>query len=90
MSSSLPTLYENSIASAESLETIRDDNDAASFAPSELSEHWYQSSRDRLGLGGQVRKGGVLPWTEVSSEDTSGKPSHRYRLSSLVKGALRS
>jgi hypothetical protein len=90
MSSGLPTLYENSIASTESLETIRDDNDAASFAPSELSEHWYQSPRDRLGLGGQMRKGGVLPWTTVSSEDTSGKPKNRHRLSSLVKGALRS
>lgn len=90
MSSSLPTLYENSIASAESLETIRDDNDAASIAPSELSEHWHQSPRDRLGLGGQMRRGGVLPWTAVSSEDTSGKPKNRHRLSSLVKGALRS
>ena len=87
MSPSLPTLYENSIASAESLETIRDD---ASIAPSELSEHWHQSPRDRLGLGGQMRRGGVLPWTAVSSEDTSGKPKNRHRLSSLVKGALRS
>lgn len=77
MSSGLPTLYENSIASTESLETIRDDNDAASLAPSELSEHWHQSPRDRLGLGGQMRKGGVLPWTAVSSEDTSARDSQQ-------------
>ncbi|UPX11587.1 uncharacterized protein EKO05_0002184 [Ascochyta rabiei] len=71
MSSGLPTLYENSIASTESLETIRDDGDTrsiapsftpSSIAPSELSEHWHQSSRDRLGLGGQMRKSDVLPW----------------------------
>ncbi|KAJ4992097.1 hypothetical protein SVAN01_02418 [Stagonosporopsis vannaccii] len=97
MSSGLPTLYENSIASTESLETIRDESDAhsiapsvtpSSIAPSELSEHWHQSSRDRLGLGGQMRKSDVLPWN--STEDSLGKPKSRNRLSSLVKGALRS
>lgn len=97
MSSGLPTLYENSIASAESLDTVRDESDAqsiapsitpSSIAPSELSEHWHQSPRDRLGLGGQVRKNDVLPW--AATEDTAGKPKNRRRLSSLVKGALRS
>jgi hypothetical protein len=97
MGSSLPTLYENSIASTESLETIRDDSDArstapsftpSSIAPSELSEHWHQSSRDRLGLGGQLRKSDVLPWK--TAEDTLGKPKSRHRLSLLMKGALRS
>ncbi len=96
MSSGLPTLYETSIASTESLETIRDDSDArsiapsvapsftpSSIAPSELSEHWQQSSRDRLGLGGQLRKGDVLPWK--TTEDSIGKPK-RHRLSMLLKG----
>ncbi|KAJ8107491.1 hypothetical protein OPT61_g8827 [Boeremia exigua] len=77
MSSGLPTLYENSIASTESLATIRDESDAQSVAPSvapssiassELSEQWHQSSRDRLGLGGQMRKDEVLPWNTM--EDT--------------------
>lgn len=98
MSSGLPTLYENSIASSESLETVRDDGDArsiapsvtpSSIAPSELSEHWYQSPRDRLGLGGQLRKSDVLPWK--TGEDDPGKPkTQRHRLSMLMKGALRS
>ena len=96
MNSGLPTLYENSIVSTESLETIRDDGDAqsiapsltaSSIAPSELSEHWHLSSRDRLGLGGQLRKSEVLPWK--TAEDAQGKPK-RHRLSLLVKGALRS
>jgi len=98
MSSGLPTLYENSIASTESLETVRDDSDArsiapsftpSSIAPSELSEHWHQSSRDRLGLGGQMRKSDVLPWSKTM-EESPGKPKNRYRLSLLMKGALRS
>ncbi|KAF1932224.1 uncharacterized protein M421DRAFT_416949 [Didymella exigua CBS 183.55] len=98
MSSGLPTLYENSITSTESLETIRDDSDArsiapsftpSSIAPSELSEHWHQSSRDRLGLGGQMRKSDVLPWGKTM-EDSPGKPKNRHRLSLLMKSALRS
>ncbi|KAF2626823.1 hypothetical protein BU25DRAFT_411349 [Macroventuria anomochaeta] len=97
ISSGLPTLYENSIASTESLETIRDDSDVrsiapsftpSSIAPSELSEHWHQSSRDRLGLGGQLRKSDVLPWK--TAEGSLGKPKSRHRLSLLMKGALRS
>jgi hypothetical protein len=97
MSPGLPTLYENSITSTESLDTIRDDGDArsiapsftpSSIAPSELSEHWHQSSRDRLGLGGQLRKSDILPWGKTA-EDTPGKQK-RYRLSLLMKGALRS
>ncbi|KAF3001281.1 hypothetical protein E8E13_004317 [Curvularia kusanoi] len=82
LSSSLPTLYENSIASTESFDTIRDDNVSiapsvtpSSIAPSELSEHWHQSSRDRLGLGGQVRRSDVLPWTAV--EDPSARDSQQ-------------
>jgi hypothetical protein len=98
MSSGLPTLYENSIASTESLETVRDDSDArsiapsftpSSIAPSELSEHWHQSPRDRLGLGGSMRKSDVLPWSKTM-EESPGKPKNRHRLSLLMKGALRS
>ena len=98
MSPGLPTLYEHSIASSESLETIRDDSDArsiapsvtpSSIAPSVLSEHWHQSPRDRLGLGGQLRKSDVMPWK--TGEDDLGKPkTQRRRFSMLMKGALRS
>ncbi|XPS70603.1 hypothetical protein M3J09_002811 [Ascochyta lentis] len=89
MSSGLPTLYENSIASTESLETIRDDGDArsiapsftpsftpSSIAPSELSERWHQSSRDRLGLGGQIRKSDVLPW-KTAEDDSAARDSQQ-------------
>ncbi|KAF1842688.1 uncharacterized protein K460DRAFT_133137 [Cucurbitaria berberidis CBS 394.84] len=67
--SALPTLYEASVASTESLATVRDDSDArslapSSIAPSELSGHWYESPRERLGLGGRLRKNDVVPWDD--------------------------
>jgi hypothetical protein len=34
----------------------------SSITPSEMSASWYQSSRERLGLGGRLRKDGALPW----------------------------
>jgi hypothetical protein len=68
-SSALPTLYEASLASsAESLATVQNDSDARSIAPStiapsELSRHWYESPRERLGLGGRLRMSNdVSPW----------------------------
>ncbi|KAK3722157.1 hypothetical protein LTR37_002590 [Vermiconidia calcicola] len=33
-----------------------------SVAPSYMSEQWHMSPKQRLGLGGRVRKGDVLPW----------------------------
>ncbi|KAK3704434.1 hypothetical protein LTR37_013857 [Vermiconidia calcicola] len=38
-----------------------------SVAPSHLSEQWRMSPKERLGLGGRLRKGDVLPW-EVTED----------------------
>ncbi|KAL6711813.1 hypothetical protein ACN47E_002856 [Coniothyrium glycines] len=76
--SALPTLYETSLASTESLDTIRDDDDAVSIAPStiapsELSNHWYESPRERLGLGGRLRMStDISPWDRGESLASSG------------------
>lgn len=90
-SSALPTLYEASLASTESLDTIRDDGDAQSIAPStiapsELSKHWYESPRERLGLGGRLRMNDVSPWDNHG--ETLGKPK-KSRLSMFGKGISR-
>ncbi|KAF2850664.1 hypothetical protein T440DRAFT_489502 [Plenodomus tracheiphilus IPT5] len=70
--SALPTLYEVSLASStESLGTVRDNRDRdgdtysiapSTIAPSELSKHWYESPRERLGLGGRLKMNDVSPW----------------------------
>jgi hypothetical protein len=83
----LPTLYEGSVASTESLETVRDNSDAqsvaaSSIAPSVLSEQWYQNPRDRLGLGGRLRKGDAPRWKTI--EEPQGKPKKNL-LSFLVR-----
>lgn len=79
VSSALPTLYEASLASTESLATVRDDREDAeardeddddvqsiapsTIAPSVLSTHWYESPRERLGLGGRLRMSNdISPW----------------------------
>ncbi|KAH7372327.1 hypothetical protein BKA66DRAFT_513878 [Pyrenochaeta sp. MPI-SDFR-AT-0127] len=90
-SSALPTLYEASMASTESLVTVQNDNDAqsiapSSIAPSELSGHWYESSRERLGLGGRLRMNDVLPWD--SQGNSLGKPK-KNRLSMFGRGVAR-
>ncbi|KAF2132838.1 hypothetical protein P153DRAFT_364101 [Dothidotthia symphoricarpi CBS 119687] len=87
--SGLPTLYELSLASDESLETVRGNSDAysiapSSIAPSELSVQWYDSPRERLGLGGRIRKNDVLPWEMMGSPGGKAKKS---RLSMFGKGA---
>jgi hypothetical protein len=94
-SSRLPTLYEASIGSTESLnsvhseETVQDDRDADSYsiapstvAPSELSAHWHDSPRERLGLGGRLRMNAELPWE--SQGEVPGKLK-KYRLSMFGK-----
>ncbi|KAL5421744.1 hypothetical protein PMIN04_005262 [Paraphaeosphaeria minitans] len=40
---------------------------ATSFTPSVMSASWYRSSRERLGLGGRIRKSDVLPWEQKDS-----------------------
>ncbi|KAF2663052.1 hypothetical protein K491DRAFT_686209 [Lophiostoma macrostomum CBS 122681] len=49
---------------------------ASSITPSEMSASWYQSSRERLGLGGRIRKDGSLPWErgELQPELERGFP----------------
>lgn len=96
-SSGLPTLYEASLASTESLATVQlgqdqqdeqeehdnDNDDAQSIAPSTiapsvLSTHWYESPRERLGLGGRLRMSNDLsPW---DNGESLGKP-RKNRLS---------
>jgi hypothetical protein len=96
VSSGLPTLYEASLASIESDgnlsdETVQDhdDTDAQSIAPStiapsELSAHWRDSPRERLGLGGRLRMNAELPW-EVQGQGESPGKLKKYRLSMFGK-----
>jgi hypothetical protein len=96
ISSGLPTLYEASLASTESDgnlsdETVQDhdDTDAQSIAPStiapsELSAHWRDSPRERLGLGGRLRMNADLPW-EVQGQGESPGKLKKYRLSMFGK-----
>ncbi|PVH98572.1 hypothetical protein DM02DRAFT_42701 [Periconia macrospinosa] len=96
----LPTLYEASVASTETITDVMDDRESStrrsfdsmsiaesaadSIAPSEMSESWYRTSKDRLGLGGRIiRKDGVLPW-ENDEQAVSGKPK-KGRLSVFSK-----
>ncbi|KAF2739152.1 hypothetical protein EJ04DRAFT_354080 [Polyplosphaeria fusca] len=74
----MPTLYEDE-GSSSSTETIaclpeareRRNSDAGSVTGSVMSASWYQSSRERLGLGGRIRKSDVLPWE--SAADAPGR-----------------
>jgi hypothetical protein len=88
--SSLPTLYEASVASSsETNDTIaelpdigrsRKNSDAVSIAPSltpsEMSATWYQTSRERLGLGGRIRKNDVLPWESSGGVQPGKRKKH--------------
>ncbi|KAF2035955.1 hypothetical protein EK21DRAFT_53554 [Setomelanomma holmii] len=87
--SGLPTLYEASLASTESDETVQDERDVDSYsiapstiAPSVLSAHWHDSPRERLGLGGRLRMNDPLPWE--SQREPPGKLK-KFRLSMLGK-----
>lgn len=97
--SALPTLYEASLASTDSIhsadsdETVQDDKDTDSHsiapstvAPSELSAHWHDSPRERLGLGGHLRMDAELPWEGQREEPGKLK---RYRLSMFGKATPR-
>ncbi|KAL5379447.1 hypothetical protein DPSP01_008512 [Paraphaeosphaeria sporulosa] len=56
---------------------------ATSFTPSVMSASWYRSSRERLGLGGRIRKSDVLPWEQTDTD--RGKPK-KSRLSVFSRG----
>ncbi|KAF2187819.1 hypothetical protein K469DRAFT_628857 [Zopfia rhizophila CBS 207.26] len=72
----LPTVYEGSSSNdtigdlpdpgESSKPRSRQNSDATSIAssvtPSEMSASWYRSPRERLGLGGRIRKSDALPW----------------------------
>ncbi|KAH7086960.1 hypothetical protein FB567DRAFT_56039 [Paraphoma chrysanthemicola] len=100
--SGLPTLYEASLASTESDETVQDERDDATvqgdgdddsysiapstIAPSVLSAHWLDSPRERLGLGGRLRMNDPLPWE--AQREPPGKLK-KYRLSMFGKATPR-
>ena len=74
------------------LETPRQSMDAPSIAPSiatsvtpsVMSDSWYQSPRERLGLGGRIRKNDILPWEK---ESTVGKPKRGSRLALFMRSS---
>ncbi|KAH6878792.1 hypothetical protein BKA58DRAFT_453031 [Alternaria rosae] len=78
----LPTLYEASLASTDDLREDRDDDDdddsysiaPSTIAPSELSKHWYESPRERLGLGRRLQINDVSPWDEQRGATASCEP----------------
>jgi hypothetical protein len=79
----LPTLYEASLASTDDAEEHDEDDDSYSIAPStiapsELSKHWYESPRERLGLGRRLQINDISPWDE--QRGAAGKPK-KSRLS---------
>jgi hypothetical protein len=89
----LPTLYEASLASTDDLSEDRDDDHDDSYsiapstiAPSELSKHWYESPRERLGLGRRLQINDVSPWEE--QREAAGKPK-KSRLSMFGKAVSR-
>lgn len=51
---------------------------ASSVAPSVLSARWFQSPKERLGLGGRIKKPESLPWEE--------QHSHTLALDALAPG----
>ena len=56
---------------------------APSVTPSELSERWQMSPRERLGLGANVRKSEVLPWetTDIFQDNAEAGRSMKPPLS---------
>jgi len=63
---------------------------APSVAPSEMSAQWFRSPRERLGLGGRIKKSDALPWENDRDGGEFGSlPSKKKkgRLSMFVKGA---
>jgi hypothetical protein len=88
----LPTLYEASLASTDDLREDHDDDEdsysiaPSTIAPSELSKHWYESPRERLGLGRRLQINDVSPWEE--QREAAGKPK-KSRLSMFGKAVSR-
>jgi hypothetical protein len=79
--SALPTLYEASLASTEDLAEEEDDSQSiapSTIAPSELSKHWYESPRERLGLGRRLQINDAFSWEDQGQ--AAGKPK-KSRLS---------
>lgn len=68
--------------SAQSIAPSMAPSVATSFTPSVMSASWYRSSRDRLGLGGIIRKSEALPWEQTEQR---GKPK-KSRLSVFSRG----
>ncbi|OCL07080.1 hypothetical protein AOQ84DRAFT_65227 [Glonium stellatum] len=63
---------------------------ATSVAPSEMSAQWFRSPRERLGLGGRIKKNDTLPWENDNDGDELGSSQGKKkkgRLSMFVKGA---
>ena len=63
---------------------------APSVAPSEMSVQWFRSPRERLGLGGRIKKSNALPWENDSDGGEFGSSlskKKKGRLSMFVKGA---
>jgi hypothetical protein len=91
--SALPTLYESSLASTEDLvEEEEEEDDSRSIAPSTiapsvLSTHWYESPRERLGLGRRLQINDASPWED--HVEAAGKPK-KSRLSMFGRTSGRS
>ncbi|KAF2705305.1 hypothetical protein K504DRAFT_460559 [Pleomassaria siparia CBS 279.74] len=60
---------------------------APSVAPSAMSDTWYQSPRERLGLGSRIRKHDVSPWESPELPRGKPKPKRGSRLSMFLKGS---
>ena len=62
---------------------------APSVAPSEMSAQWFRSPRERLGLGGRIKKSDALPWENDSdSGEFRSLPNKKKKgkLSMFAKG----
>ena len=63
---------------------------APSVAPSEMSAQWFRSPRERLGLGGRIKKSDALPWENDSDSGEFGSSlskKKKGRRSMFAKGA---
>jgi hypothetical protein len=79
----LPTLYEASLASTDDLSTVHDEDESrpttpSTIGPSDPSNHWSESSRERLGLGRRLQINDASPWENQG--EPVGKPK-KSRLS---------
>lgn len=58
-----------------------------SCAPSEMSAQWKMTPKERLGLGGKIKKAEVLPWEMHDPLETlpAVEPSKKKRFSMLSR-----